>query len=55
MTSSNAVEMFAVPGIPRVAKDDDLVALIGDGMARGNIVPRGRWKPWFRFPSVGLG
>jgi coenzyme F420-0:L-glutamate ligase/coenzyme F420-1:gamma-L-glutamate ligase len=41
MTSSSAVEMFAVPGIPRVAKDDDLVALIGDGMARGNIVPRG--------------
>src|SRR5690349_8305434 len=41
MTSSNAVEMLAVPGIPRVAKDDDLVALIADGMARGGVVPRG--------------
>src|SRR3954468_24822572 len=40
MTRSNAVEMFAVPGIPLVRKDDDLVALIGDGLARGGIVPR---------------
>ena len=40
MTRSNAVEMFAVPGIPRVAKDDDLVALIGEGLTRGGIVPR---------------
>ena len=41
MMQSNAVEIFAVPGIPLVRKDDDLVALIGDGLARGNIVPRG--------------
>ncbi len=41
MTSSNAVEMLAVPGIPRVRKDDDLVALIGEGLARGGIKPRG--------------
>ena len=41
MTRSSAVEMFAVPGIPLVRKDDDLVALIGDGVARGNIAPRG--------------
>ena len=31
----------AVPGIPLVRKDDDLVALIGEGLARGGIVPRG--------------
>src|SRR6202051_2718080 len=41
MKPSNAVEILAVPGIPRVAKDDDLVALIGEGLARGGIVPRG--------------
>src|SRR5215475_4736905 len=41
MTSSSAVEMFAVPGIPLVRKDDDLVALIGEGLARVGIVPRG--------------
>jgi coenzyme F420-0:L-glutamate ligase/coenzyme F420-1:gamma-L-glutamate ligase len=41
MTSSSAVEMFAVPGIPLVRKDDDLVALIGEGLTRGGIVPRG--------------
>ena len=41
MQYSNAVELLAVPGIPRVAKDDDLVALIGEGVARGGIVPRG--------------
>ncbi len=40
MTSSSAVEMLAVPGIPRVAKGDDLVALIAEGLARGGIVPR---------------
>src|SRR5690349_4379247 len=39
MTLSNAVEMFAVPGIPLVRKDDDLVALIADGLARGGLVP----------------
>jgi coenzyme F420-0:L-glutamate ligase/coenzyme F420-1:gamma-L-glutamate ligase len=41
MKRSDAVEMIAVPGIPLVRKDDDLVALIGDGLARGGIVPRG--------------
>src|SRR5215831_12398280 len=41
MTRSNAVEILAVPGIPLVRKDDDLVALIGEGLARGGIVPRG--------------
>jgi len=41
MKPSNAVEILAVPGIPLVRKDDDLVALIGEGLARGGIVPRG--------------
>src|SRR5258705_8359826 len=41
MKRSNIVEMFAVPGIPLVRKDDDLVALIAEGLARGGIVPRG--------------
>jgi coenzyme F420-0:L-glutamate ligase / coenzyme F420-1:gamma-L-glutamate ligase len=41
MKSSNAVEIFAVPGIPPVRKDDDLVALVDEGLARGDIVPRG--------------
>src|SRR5215831_11344265 len=41
MKRSNAVEILAVPGIPLVRKDDDLVALIGEGLARGGIVPRG--------------
>ena len=41
MKRSNAVEIVAVPGIPLVRKDDDLVALIGDGLTRGDIVPRG--------------
>src|SRR5258708_2935525 len=41
MKRSNAVEIIAVPGIPLVRKDDDLVALIGEGLARGGIVPRG--------------
>src|SRR5947208_7066248 len=41
MTRSNAVEILAVPGIPLVRKDDDLVALIGEGLALGAIVPRG--------------
>jgi coenzyme F420-0:L-glutamate ligase/coenzyme F420-1:gamma-L-glutamate ligase len=40
MNRSNAVEILAVPGIPLVRKDDDLVALIGDGLAQGGIVPR---------------
>jgi coenzyme F420-0:L-glutamate ligase/coenzyme F420-1:gamma-L-glutamate ligase len=41
MERSNAVEILAVPGIPLVRKDDDLVALISDGLARGGIAPRG--------------
>jgi coenzyme F420-0:L-glutamate ligase/coenzyme F420-1:gamma-L-glutamate ligase len=32
--------MFAVSGIPLVRKGDDLLALIGEGLARGGIVPR---------------
>jgi coenzyme F420-0:L-glutamate ligase/coenzyme F420-1:gamma-L-glutamate ligase len=40
MKPSNAIEILAVPGIPLVRKGDDLVALIGDGLARGGIVPR---------------
>src|SRR5215831_11113585 len=40
MKPSNAVEILAVPGIPLVRRDDDLVALIGEGLARGSIVPR---------------
>src|SRR5262245_15948387 len=41
MERGNAVEVLAVPGIPLVRKDDDLVALIGEGVVRGGIVPRG--------------
>ena len=41
MKRSNSVEILAVPNIPLVRKDDDLVALIGEGLARGGIVPRG--------------
>jgi coenzyme F420-0:L-glutamate ligase / coenzyme F420-1:gamma-L-glutamate ligase len=41
MKRSNAVEILAVPGIPLVRKDDDLVALIGEGLVQGRIVPRG--------------
>jgi coenzyme F420-0:L-glutamate ligase/coenzyme F420-1:gamma-L-glutamate ligase len=41
MQRSDAVELLAVPGIPLVAKDDDLVAMIGEGVARSGIVPRG--------------
>ena len=41
MTRTTAVEILAVPGIPLVRKDDDLVALIGEGLARGGIVTRG--------------
>src|SRR6201990_3065375 len=40
MKRSSAVEILAVPGIPLVRKDDDLVALIGEGLARGGIAPR---------------
>src|SRR3954452_13923030 len=41
MERSPAVEILAVPGIPLVRKDDDLVAMIGEGVARAGIVPRG--------------
>src|SRR6201985_3324470 len=41
MNRSTAVEILAVPGVPLVCKDDDLVDLIGVGLARGGIVPRG--------------
>jgi coenzyme F420-0:L-glutamate ligase/coenzyme F420-1:gamma-L-glutamate ligase len=41
MQRSSAVELLAVPGIPRVAKGDDLVGLIGEGVVHGDIVPRG--------------
>jgi coenzyme F420-0:L-glutamate ligase / coenzyme F420-1:gamma-L-glutamate ligase len=41
MQRSSAVELLAVPGIPLVTKGDDLIALIGEGVARGGIVPRG--------------
>jgi coenzyme F420-0:L-glutamate ligase / coenzyme F420-1:gamma-L-glutamate ligase len=41
MKRSNAVEMLAIPGIPLVREDDDLVALIGEGLVHGGIKPRG--------------
>jgi len=41
MQRSSAIELLAVPGIPRIAKGDDLVALIGEGVTRGGLVPRG--------------
>ena len=41
MQRSDVVELLAVPGIPLVRKDDDLVAMISEGVARGGIVPRG--------------
>src|ERR1700744_413611 len=41
MDRSHAVEMLAVPGIPLVRRGEDLVTLIGDGLAQGGIVPRG--------------
>src|ERR1700751_4990477 len=40
MNRSHAVEMLAVPGIPLVRRDDDLVTLIAEGLAQGGIVPR---------------
>ena len=40
MMRNNAVEIFAVPGIPLVRKGDDLVELIGEGLALGGIVLR---------------
>jgi coenzyme F420-0:L-glutamate ligase/coenzyme F420-1:gamma-L-glutamate ligase len=41
MQRSSAIELLAVPGIPRIVEGDDFVALIGEGLARGGIVPRG--------------
>jgi coenzyme F420-0:L-glutamate ligase / coenzyme F420-1:gamma-L-glutamate ligase len=41
MQRSSAVELLAVPGIPRVDKGDDLVGLIGEGVVHGDIVPCG--------------
>jgi coenzyme F420-0:L-glutamate ligase / coenzyme F420-1:gamma-L-glutamate ligase len=41
MKASSAVEILAVPGIPLVREGDDLASLIGEGLARGDIVPRG--------------
>jgi coenzyme F420-0:L-glutamate ligase / coenzyme F420-1:gamma-L-glutamate ligase len=41
MMRNNAVEIFAVPGIPLVREGDDLVALIGEGLAQGGIALRG--------------
>src|ERR1700751_187112 len=41
MNRSNSVELLAVPGIPLVRENDDLVSLIGEGLAQGGIVPRG--------------
>src|ERR1700683_3094408 len=41
MKRSNVVEILAVPGIPLVRKNDDLIALIGEGLTRADIVPRG--------------
>jgi coenzyme F420-0:L-glutamate ligase/coenzyme F420-1:gamma-L-glutamate ligase len=40
MNRSDAVELLAVPGIPLVRRGDDLVTLIGEGLAQGGIVPR---------------
>jgi coenzyme F420-0:L-glutamate ligase/coenzyme F420-1:gamma-L-glutamate ligase len=40
MKRSSAIEILAVPGIPLVRKDDDLVTLIGEGVMRGGIGPR---------------
>jgi coenzyme F420-0:L-glutamate ligase / coenzyme F420-1:gamma-L-glutamate ligase len=41
MKPSSAVEILAVPGIPLVREGADLAALIGDGLKRGGVVPRG--------------
>src|SRR4029077_15356570 len=41
MTRSNTVEILAVPSIPLVHKNDDLVSLVGEGVTQGGIVPRG--------------
>ncbi|MGH6708369.1 MAG: coenzyme F420-0:L-glutamate ligase [Bradyrhizobium sp.] len=41
MQRSSAVELLAIPDIPLVTKGDDLIALIGEGVVRGGIAPRG--------------
>jgi coenzyme F420-0:L-glutamate ligase/coenzyme F420-1:gamma-L-glutamate ligase len=41
MKRNDPIKMFAVAGIPLVRKDDDLVALIGEGLARAGIEPAG--------------
>jgi coenzyme F420-0:L-glutamate ligase / coenzyme F420-1:gamma-L-glutamate ligase len=41
MMRNNAVEILAVPGIPLVRRGDDLVELIGKGLALGGIALRG--------------
>jgi len=41
MKGSSAVEIFAIPGIPLVRRNDDLVGLIAEGLERGGIVPLG--------------
>ncbi|MBR0801079.1 coenzyme F420-0:L-glutamate ligase [Bradyrhizobium jicamae] len=41
MKPVKSVEILAVPGIPLVRKDDDLARLIGEGVERSGIVPRG--------------
>jgi coenzyme F420-0:L-glutamate ligase/coenzyme F420-1:gamma-L-glutamate ligase len=41
MQRSSAVELLADPGIPRVAKGDDLVCVIGEGVVHGDSEPRG--------------
>ena len=40
MKPSNAVEILAVPGIPLVRKDDDLVAVIDAGLTRREHSPK---------------
>src|SRR6185436_20564695 len=35
MQRSDAVELLAVPGLPLIRKGDDLVAMIGEAVARG--------------------
>lgn len=40
MSRTTALEILAVPGIPLVEAGDDLAALIADGLARAQLVPR---------------
>jgi coenzyme F420-0:L-glutamate ligase/coenzyme F420-1:gamma-L-glutamate ligase len=41
MQRISTVELLAVPGIPRIAKGDDLVVLIGECVVHAGLVPRG--------------